>query len=300
MMHQNFPTDARRAASHCGELLRPSEPPSEIGPEFERFGARLAAALTQCMGEAANDPEVRVTALGVDTLATDQFAGHCAQLAALSVHRFGVAGHALCLALDGGLLLSLLDRTFGGSGKVAGQLPAVLPPTARLMSRRIEQRVVAAVAAELGGLEFRTDEDGAGGTTRAPFAPDTELTALAIEVAAESGQSWRHVIAVESAALTSLLPKRASAPRTAVSRRKPGVTEAPFADLPLAASARLVDMAMPLHRLASIEPGTVLPIIVSRSVPLQVGEIVLARGTVGEVDDQVALQISHTFIRKEL
>lgn len=292
MMHSTFPVDAKRAASHCAELLRPSEAPVEIGPEFERFGARLAEALVPCMGEVANDAEVKIVALGAETLGAAQLAGHCGQLAALSAHRFGVAGHVLCLALDGRLLLSLLDRTFGGSGRVT-DLPVALPPTARLMSRRIEQRVVAAIAGELGGLEFVADE--AAVPARGPFAPDAELTALAIEVTADGGQAWRHVIALETAALTSLLPKRASTPRAASSRRKPGITEAPFADLPLAASARLVDMAMPLHRLARLEPGMVLPIMVARSVPLQVGEVVLARGTVGEVDDQVALQITQTF-----
>lgn len=293
MMHSTFPVDAKRAASHCAALLRPSEAPVEIGPEFQRFGARLAEALVPCMGEAANDAEVRIVSLGAEALVGDRLVGHCAPLAAMSVHRFGVAGHVLCLALDGRLLLSLLDRTFGGSGRVGNDLPAALPPTARLMSRRIEQRVIAAIAGELGGLEFAADD--AAVPARGPFVAEAELTALAIEVTAEDGQSWRHVVALETAALASLLPKRASAPRAPASRRKPGITEAPFADLPLAASARLVDMAMPLHRLASLEPGMVLPIMIARSVPLQVGEVVLARGTIGEVDDQVALQITQTF-----
>lgn len=293
MMHAPFPTKARRAANHSSVLLRPSEAPVETGPEFERFGERLALALAACMAEVASDPEVRVTSLGTQTLAGCDFAGHCGPLAAMSLHRFGVAGHGLCLALDGRMLIGLLDRTFGGSGRVGSDLPAMLPPTARLMGRRVEQRMIEAIAAELGGLEFQADDAVIG--SRGPFAADAELSSIAIEVCALDGSTWRHVVALETTSLTSLLPKRASTTRAASSRRKPGITEPPFADLPLSASARLVDMAMPLHRLARLEPGMVLPIMVARSVPLQVGEVVLARGTIGEVDDQVALQITHTF-----
>ena len=39
--------------------------------------------------------------------------------------------------------------------------------------------------------------------------------------------------------------------------------------------------------------------MVARNVPLRIGDIVLARGTIGEVDDQVALQITQTFSGKE-
>lgn len=289
---------APRAASHADTLLRGCEAPVELGPEFERFGGRLCAALRASVAAVANDADARIVSLGAKVLPGADLLGHCAPLIAASRLRFGMAGHALFLALDGRAILEQLDRTFGGDGDIGDDLPPELPHTARLLSRRFEQQVLAAIAGELGGLEFHVD-DAAPAELRAPFAHDAELTALTIEVTAAGEREWRIVLALETASLSSLLPKRASAPRAPVSRRKPGIDEAPFADLPLAASARLVDMEMPLHRLAAIQPGTVLPIMVARSVPLQVGEIVIARGTVGDVDDQVALQITQTFTAKE-
>jgi flagellar motor switch protein FliM len=154
------------------------------------------------------------------------------------------------------------------------------------------------VTGQRGGREF-TAEAAASSGGDAHVPEGKELSALILEVETSHGGKWRIVLAVETAALPSLLPKRVSEPSTAASRRKPGIDDAPFAELPLSVGARLVDMAMPLHRLASIEPGAVLPIMVARSVPLQAGEIVIARGTVGEVDDQVALQITQTFTGKE-
>ncbi|AKM06226.1 FliM/FliN family flagellar motor switch protein [Pelagerythrobacter marensis] len=294
-MTRSAPSSPRRVASHCAALLSQREPTADLVPDFESFGARLCGALHSGVADLTEDTGVRVALQGSQALRGAQLAGHCAPLAAVSRHRFGVAGHVLALAVDGRAILEQLDRTFGGSGDIGKDLPATLPHTARLLSRRFEKRVIAAVAGELAGLEFHTEDDTSSTDIAAPFAPEAELTALTLLVTGSDDREWRLVIALETAALSSLLPKRASARRAPVSRRKRGIDEAPFAELPLAASARLVDMAMPLHRVAAIEAGTVLPIMVARNVPLQIGEAIVARGTVGEVDDQVALQITQTF-----
>ncbi len=290
---------AGRAANHCAALLSPRECHADLGPGFEQFGTRLAVALHGCVAAVADDPEIRTVSLGAQELPGAELRGRCAPLVAVSRHLFGVAGHALYLALDGRAILEQLDRTFGGTGDIGKDLPAQLPNTAAVLAQRFERQVLAAIAGELGGLDFRPDRD-------APADPFTALgatapmTVLTIGATAQDGREWQIVLALETASLSSLLPKSASAQRATSSRRKPGINEAPFADLPLSAGARLVDMDMPLHRLAAIAPGTVLPIMVARSVPLQVGDVVIARGTVGEVDDQVALQITQTFTEKEI
>lgn len=299
MIEQKPLKPAGRAARHCAALSSPRESQADLGPGFAQFGARLAAALRGCVSAVTNDPDVRIVSLGAADLPGSEVRGQCAPLIAASRHLFGVAGHGLLLALDGRAILEQLDRTFGGTGEIGNKLPAQLPKTAAVLAQRFERQVLAAIAGELGGLDFRADPDAPGD----PFAaldPAAAMTVLTIEVTAAGGREWRILLAIETSALPSLLPKRASAPRAPSSRRKPGIDEAPFADLPLSAGARLVDMDMPLHRLAAIAPGTVLPIMVARSVPLQVGDVVIARGTVGEVDDQVALQITQTFTGKEI
>ncbi len=93
-----------------------------------------------------------------------------------------------------------------------------------------------------------------------------------------------------------LFPRRAGDARSSARPTAPAIEV--FADLPLDASARLVDMQIPLHRLAGLAPGAVIPIAVARSVPLRVGDAIVARGSVGGVDDQVALEITQTFAGK--
>ena len=78
-------------------------------------------------------------------------------------------------------------------------------------------------------------------------------------------------------------------------RRKPGIAEAPFADIPLTLRAVLVDMAVPFARLAGLAPGDVIPVSVARTVPIAAGGQTIAHGTVGALDDRVAVQLTKAF-----
>jgi flagellar motor switch protein FliM len=298
MIHQDFPETAERAAGHCPALLKRQAAPAELLPEFERVGERLSAMLRPALEAVCSDAGVQVRSLGVQALSGAGLSERCPAPGANSLHPFGTGERHLFLSLEGRAMLAQLDRAFGGSGEVGKNLPAELPLSADLLAQRLEKQVVAALETELAGIEFRKGPREPNIARLAPFAGTAELTLLELEVVGSAAAPWRIVIAVEAEALHSLLPRRAT-PRAVRADRKAGVGDAPFADLPLAASARLVDMTVPLHRLASLAPGAVLPIIVARSVPLQIGETVVARGTVGDVDDQVALQITQTFSGKE-
>ncbi len=297
MIHQEFPEVAERAANHCDALLKRPAAPAELTPEFERFGDRLAAALRRCLGDAWGEPALQVRSLGARATAAAGLPDACPAPAATSLHGFG-HDHQLLLCVDGRALLEQLDRALGGTGEIVGELPAELPFSADLLGKRLEALALTAVSSELGGIEFRAGERGADAAAVSPYSPDAELTLLQFEILDGGGRPWPMVLAVETGHLSVLLPRRSStqADRTP---RKRSMGEAPFAELPLVASAILVDMAVPLHRLADLKPGAVLPITVARSVPLRIGETIVARGAVGEVDEQVTLQINQTFSGKE-
>ena len=65
--------------------------------------------------------------------------------------------------------------------------------------------------------------------------------------------------------------------------------------MPVPVTAVLVDMTIGFSRLTSLKPGDVLPVAVARSVPLQVDGRTIATGTIGEVEDRVAVQILQAF-----
>ncbi|MBA3055783.1 MAG: FliM/FliN family flagellar motor switch protein [Sphingomonadales bacterium] len=64
---------------------------------------------------------------------------------------------------------------------------------------------------------------------------------------------------------------------------------------PLYLAGVLVDMRRAMAVLAAIEPGTVLPVAVARAVPLLLGGLAVASGTVGAADDRIAIQITTAF-----
>ena len=96
-------------------------------------------------------------------------------------------------------------------------------------------------------------------------------------------------------------PDESQAPRRAASDGKSPAEPASRAieDIPLTVLATLVDMRIPLARLATLKPGMVLPVSVARSVPLSIAGTIVAHGTVGELDDRVALQITQAFPMQE-
>jgi flagellar motor switch protein FliM len=83
--------------------------------------------------------------------------------------------------------------------------------------------------------------------------------------------------------------------------RAASLLDSPFADITLTLEAVLSEMRVPLSSIAALAPGQTLPIPVARAVPLRVGGTIVARGTVGELDDRVALQITNaTPSRKDI
>ena len=297
MIHQSFPEAAPRAAVHCDDLLKRRAGAADLAPEFEAFGERLALALRSVVASVWNDPAVQVRAMGARPLPAPKLAEACGPLGAASLHAFG-SGRQLLLWIEARGLLEQIDRAFGGSGDVGEDLPSELPFSADLLAQRLEQQVMGAVSSELGGLDLLAGRRHTNLAKLSPFSADGEIRLLEIEIAGKEMRSWRMALVAESAALADLLPRRGR-PGFSPAPRHAHVGAAPFADLPLPASATLVDMTVPLHRLADLQPGTVLPIAVARSVPLKIGDAVVARGTIGEVDDQVALQITQTFFGKE-
>jgi flagellar motor switch protein FliM len=293
MTREPFPSAARSAATHCDALLKRRAAPRELGHDFELLGERLAAALRPALSAR------QVRSLGASALSAGELPERRGPLSAGGVHLFGHEERSLLLSFDGRALLAQLDRAFGGSGDIGGALPAELPLSADLLAQRLEKQAVAALVGELAGIELRPGRRDANLAGAAPFGPDAALTLLEFEVSADAGEPWRMLLAVETDALPLLLPRRAGTPPRGATKRKADAGSAPFADLPLTASATLVDMAVPLHRLAGLTPGEVLPIMVARSVPLRIGEATVAHGTVGEVDKQVALQITQTFFGKD-
>jgi flagellar motor switch protein FliM len=129
----------------------------------------------------------------------------------------------------------------------------------------------------------------------APFAAAEPLLRIVLEVEEAGAEPWSLALALPLTTLAGALVVPRRKRRTPARARRPGHDEEPFASLPLEVTAVLVDMAMPFSRLSALRPGDVLPVTVARAVPLRVDGRTIAVGTVGEVEDRVAVQVQNAF-----
>ena len=288
------------AANHSDALFRQRAEPADLLPELGRLGERLARQLGPVLSSfgGAKAPEVRV--VGVERKSGAELAEAIGPLAANCLLAFGGSKSRLLFSIDGAALLAQLDRAFGGTGEIGGKLPAALPLSADLMAQRVEQGVAGLLDEQIDPSQpITVVERGSSYTGLAPFLKTEILAVLSFEVAEPGAQPLTMRLAVKADGLAAILPSTETRRRTPTHNAAP--LDGPFADIALTLEAVLSEMRIPLSRIAVLAPGQTIPIPVARAVPLRIGGTIVARGTVGELDDRVALQITNsTPSRKEI
>lgn len=288
----------RPVARHCPQLLR-SQPEGKpatlpLEPFVQRLARALALGLARLIG--GDQPLVRAAAPGEATI---QDLVHGAEpLAACSLLSVSGGDAGILVTCEAHAIFRLIDRAFGGSGAVPDPLPESFPLSAELFIARIEQVVTTAIQ-----VATEKPEPGAIHPVRresrisllAPLVPAEPLTTIELEIA-DGIAPWKLTLAVPHSALAALIGD-AEPVRETSSRRHPPADPAdePFAGVPLPVSAVLVDMRIPFSKLSGLRPGVVIPVAVARKVPLRIGDRTIAHGTVGDLDDRVAVQVTQAF-----
>ncbi len=292
-MAQDTPSKAR----HCAELLGAGPSIGEMVRPLTRLGEQLARTLPAGLGRIVGG-DAPVGRIGIPAEGTlEALMRDDAGLAAHALMGLGPRRLPLLATFEAAPVLRLLDRAFGGRGVVPDPLPAAFPLSAQLLLARIEEAIATALSAGLGGDEthrvapLRRDTDLA---QLAPFAPAEPLLRIVLEVEEAGAQPWSLGLAFPLSTLAAALvvPRRQRRP---AARTRPGPDGEPFASMPIEVTAVLVDMTLPFSRLSALRPGDVLPVTVARSVPLRIDGRTIAAGTVGEVEDRVAVQLQNAF-----
>jgi flagellar motor switch protein FliM len=286
----------RIAAQHCAELVRAAPGPDELSALLGAVGERLARALVPALATFVGGKGLTCKAKPARRSDLDDLTMFSPDLMAHLLLGLGT-GHGderlpMLAMLDAAAVLRIVDRTFGGRGEAPSPLPDEFPLSANLLISKLEAVLLHHLAEALPpGLHDLVGVAHSGSLTALdPFPRGEPVMALEIDVAEPGGDSWLITFAVPFPTLAALFgcaPRKASAARRAVANPM----AAPFAELPLTLRAVLVDMNMPMAALAAIEVGQVLPVSVARAVPLRLGTVTVATGSVGAADDRVALQI---------
>lgn len=283
---------ARPVASHSPALLRPKPGAAELIPALARAGERLAKAMRGALAPMLGGTEPAITCTRPAQTDYADFASEIPGLAANSLYAAGLQGALLMTSIEGEYVLRLVDRAFGGPGDTPGSLPREFPLSADLMIGRIENLIAARLAETLGSAAIRPLRRDANLGQLQPFADTTPLAALSLNVLEAGRMPWSIALAFPLDTLADLFGhgERPSTPRPPRGPALP--TDAPYADMPLPVSAVLVDMALPLSAISRLEIGQVLSVPIARQVPLRVAGRTVAAGSIGAVDDRVAIQIT--------
>ena len=285
----------RALAQHCPQLIRPAASPADLLPQLAVCGQALATALAAALAPLLGGEVPEVRADPPSQCVWGELASTFAPLAANCLLGVGDDDAPLLLSLDAGPVLRMLDLAFGGKGDAPPRLPDIFPMSAELMIARLEAVMTAAMGssflAETAGIRSLR-RDGSIDLLK-PFASNAPVAVLKLIVTETAGASWTALLAFPLATLPALLGTTDGRPREPAASQADRTAQ--FGDMPLSLSAVLVDMAMPVSAIAALEPGAILPVSVARSVPLRIGTATIAHGTIGALDERVAVQITKAF-----
>ena len=294
--------DAARAAMHCDELLGRMARSADTSCAFRSFaqsvGMRFAQRLAGLLGTEAPSFSVGEA----ETMFPSALAELIGNSAGNLILPVGVKGNRLFASFALGPLVGQLERIFGGDGErseaaaeIGGQ---AVPGSVLLLVRRMEALLIEALAEclEAEAVDARTksrmDTDF---QALAPFPAHGLVSVMELTFETGGEQPVGVLFACRKSSLDQLLGHwRKDGHNKVEPRRK--LTSA-MEQIEIGLRARLVEMSVSAGRLAGLAPGDVLPITVSRSVPVFVGNMNIASGSVGEIDDRAALQVESIYFK---
>lgn len=282
----------RAIAQHDTALLRPGPDATELVPALARMSERLAKAVRGALSPLLGGAEPQINPAKPMKTDFEDFCSEIPRLAANSLMQIGSA--PFMVTIEGESVLRLVDRAFGGPGDTPGSLPKEFPLSAELMIGRIEQLIATCLAVALGGsgAAIRAVRRDASLAQLQAMPGATPVAALTLNVLEQGRMPWVISVAFPMDTLAQMFAHGESKRPAKAARGPAQPTDAPFADLPINVSAVLVDMKLPLATVSALRVGQVLSVPIARNVPLRVGDKTYATGTIGALEDRVAIQIN--------
>ena len=291
MIEGAAPTGTMRAAQHCEELLANSLETVDVAGDFARFGTRLARALQPRLAALFDVRKLETELADTSSCSVKDLP----QALGEKMHhaRFALPGKGLGILASARVsaVIGEFDRMLGGDGEGPPEA-AALPSSANRFACQIETELLDACVEATGRGDLSVADRGSNLGEIVPAAARSDIHTATIEV---SRPGLPKLVLTFSTCEASFVQfAGGEAPVGKPVRRsigQGGIDNSAIGQVELSTTATLVDMAIPLHRIVALQVGTMLPVPIQRSVPLSISDITIARGTVGTLDDRVALEI---------
>jgi len=297
---------ARPAAQHCAELTRRGPRPEERAALLAAWRRDLARTLAADLSALLSGDRLEVIVSEPEWIPGHEAIARIGPVAANSLLRCGSGGETVLLSLSFATAIALTDRSFGGEGKLPEGVPDQLPRSAALLvdeaAAMIAQGLTRASlgeAADSGRAPLRGEVmvRSESAARLKPFAPDEPCAFLVLTIASRQGREWSAALAVSSERLDRLLPEPGPASRrprrrAAAAPAGPAGMVQPFAAIPLPVRVVLAEFDLSLARLQHLAPGDTIPLALARQVPVEVGGTLLAHGSIGTIEDRMAVRLT--------
>ncbi len=291
-------TAVRALGAHCPELLKHRMKPADRSEDYRRLNRRLSTLLPSIFAPFYGDADISARAKDMENGEPDDLLtiGDAPMMHFLL--KTTVSSAEILVSMDQVAIFEMVDRAFGGDGKAPSPVPSKIPRSAEMILERLEHGFadllsrIAPGNALMGLVPLKRETDV---TMLRGFYDADHLRKANFTFSAFGGQPWSLSLTMEPDTLDAICEDDTTAQRKTKSDLSKDAAEHAFEEVPFEASATLIDMRMPISRLSGLKPGDVIPVSVARSVPLAVGGKVIAHGSVGEVDDRVALKITSAF-----
>lgn len=258
----------------------------------ERLGRRVRALLEPMLGA---KPLVAVQ--NAEMVNFDLWSAMAPGFCALSVYRLAPLKGSMLLRMDPAMVTAVVDRFYGGSGGKPSTARTEFTQSEERIIARMADGVVAALAAswadmielDCGLVARETDPQALS------FAESTDqMLVQTIDVKLGRDEHWAIELMFPMVALRQIEPLLSSGPMDDARMTDP-LWRVRMADamqsIRLPARTVLARPSLTVAELLALKPGDVIPVNITRKLPLIVGNRVIAHGTIGEQNGRAAFRI---------
>ncbi|MEO0871247.1 MAG: FliM/FliN family flagellar motor switch protein [Pseudomonadota bacterium] len=289
---------ARAIAQHCAELTERGPRPEERAEYLAAWRRDVAREVGLDMAQLLSGTKLEAQLGEPETMRGQAVFDRIGAMAANSLLRCGLEGQIVLLSIPVATAIALTDRSFGGTGEPDTEPAQSLPRSAGLLVEQAARTIAQAIARVSTASGAADDVEGdviirsESASRLKPFTPVSECMVLELTLSASDGVSWSGMLAMPSECLESLLPGLGSGARGTDSED----TETDPADtalsvIPLSLQAVLAEFDLSLSELDRLAPGDRIPLAVARDIPLRLGSKLVASGSLGTLEERMALRL---------
>ena len=294
---------ARPVAQHCRELTQRGPRPEERAVLLSAWRRDLARILADELSGLLSGDRLDVAVSEPEALSGHAVLERIGPVAANSLLRVA-GGETVLASFDLATATALTDRSFGGEGKPDPAVPDRLPRSAALLVDEIAATIAQAISRAGLGDHAASPDMVAGGEVilrsesaarLKPFNAETPALLFTLVIANRQGCQWQALVALAAERMERLLPVPGRGPAPSGNRKPHAPADpmaAPFSTIPLPLHVVLTEIDLPLVRLQNLAPGDTLPLAMGRQVPLMLGDRPLAHGSIGTLEDRMAIRLT--------